>query len=165
VFIPCICIVGALRDASLAGEEQPDEAAIELGGSPLPPSLQHPEVMDSISAMLRLLESSPTPRGSVTAVAAAAPVAIEEPRTPASPQAIHKLVHDNEAHAGDRAWLSAHETGDKCSICLEELVSTPFLRMPCSLAHLFHRKCLLRWLEASDSCPLCREPLGNEEEV
>lgn len=42
-----------------------------------------------------------------------------------------------------------------CSICMEEIVvGSGGTCMPCS--HLFHGACILKWLDKSRSCPLCR---------
>nr|GLL18539.1 putative RING-H2 finger protein ATL50 [Ipomoea trifida] len=39
-----------------------------------------------------------------------------------------------------------------CTICLGGLIKAT--RMPCS--HLFHERCIVRWLKRSNECPLCR---------
>ncbi|XP_030939577.1 BRCA1-associated protein homolog 2-like [Quercus lobata] len=46
----------------------------------------------------------------------------------------------------------------ECSICLEEF-QTGFAvtRMPCS--HVYHGKCIAKWLQTSHFCPLCRYPM------
>ncbi|KAF3448571.1 hypothetical protein FNV43_RR09284 [Rhamnella rubrinervis] len=42
-----------------------------------------------------------------------------------------------------------------CAVCLEELsVGTEATCMPCS--HLYHEDCILKWLQKSTLCPLCR---------
>ncbi|EOA14964.1 hypothetical protein CARUB_v10028311mg [Capsella rubella] len=42
-----------------------------------------------------------------------------------------------------------------CSICLTKLSSVPSrMQLPCS--HLFHRECVMTWLEKNPSCPICR---------
>ncbi|KAF8032137.1 hypothetical protein BT93_D1149 [Corymbia citriodora subsp. variegata] len=47
------------------------------------------------------------------------------------------------------------EDKDCCSICLEEFHRTEKVtELPCS--HVFHRRCIIRWLEDKNSCPLCR---------
>jgi hypothetical protein len=47
------------------------------------------------------------------------------------------------------------EEDSSCSICLEDHeVGARALMMPCR--HLFHRKCVLAWLEKHCSCPVCR---------
>lgn len=41
----------------------------------------------------------------------------------------------------------------KCSICLDsktELISTLYCN------HSFHKKCIMKWLETSNVCPICR---------
>ena len=45
---------------------------------------------------------------------------------------------------------------DKCSICLEEFVSEieEVARKPCS--HVYHTRCIIKWLEFNHLCPLCR---------
>ncbi|KAF8026031.1 hypothetical protein BT93_F2754 [Corymbia citriodora subsp. variegata] len=49
----------------------------------------------------------------------------------------------------------AAEDEDCCSICLEEFHrAEKVTELPCS--HVFHRRCIIRWLEDRDSCPLCR---------
>lgn len=42
-----------------------------------------------------------------------------------------------------------------CSICLESLpIGLQVVRMPCS--HVFHGDCIVKWLERSCHCPVCR---------
>ncbi|PON64142.1 43kDa postsynaptic protein [Parasponia andersonii] len=53
-------------------------------------------------------------------------------------------------------------TIQQCSICLEKLWfedihninDRKVVRMPCS--HLYHKHCIVRWLETSHMCPMCR---------
>ncbi|KAI9178053.1 hypothetical protein LWI28_022152 [Acer negundo] len=46
----------------------------------------------------------------------------------------------------------------ECSICLESVgVGRIASQTPCS--HIFHSKCILRWIHKKPSCPLCRAPL------
>jgi len=53
-----------------------------------------------------------------------------------------------------------------CSICLDEYEPGDKLRiLPCSGNHIFHARCIGRWLaERSATCPLCKEDLYIEEE-
>ncbi|KAH3766420.1 E3 ubiquitin-protein ligase AMFR [Pelomyxa schiedti] len=47
---------------------------------------------------------------------------------------------------------------DLCPICQDQMTSA--CKLPCT--HLFHRTCLMRWLESDHTCPTCRRPLlGN----
>lgn len=43
-----------------------------------------------------------------------------------------------------------------CSICLDEMKceGSEVIRTPCG--HVYHESCIFRWLDNSDSCPLCR---------
>lgn len=48
-----------------------------------------------------------------------------------------------------------------CPVCLENFtVGSHVTRMPCS--HVFHRTCILSWLNKSHVCPLCRFQLPSE---
>lgn len=43
----------------------------------------------------------------------------------------------------------------ECMICLEEfLIGKQVMCLPCG--HFFHENCIVRWLETSHLCPLCR---------
>ena len=43
-----------------------------------------------------------------------------------------------------------------CTICLEDkVVEEKIARLKCK--HLFHLDCLIKWMEISKMCPLCRE--------
>ncbi|KAM6600439.1 hypothetical protein CsatA_020048 [Cannabis sativa] len=51
---------------------------------------------------------------------------------------------------------------ETCSICLEKIssfgdCSSKGVEMPCS--HVFHKDCIVQWLEISHLCPLCRYPM------
>ncbi|TXG50432.1 hypothetical protein EZV62_022956 [Acer yangbiense] len=46
----------------------------------------------------------------------------------------------------------------QCSICLNEFrVGLEVIRLPCS--HAYHPDCIVKWLETSHMCPLCRHPM------
>ena len=46
-------------------------------------------------------------------------------------------------------------TAEECSICLEKFsFEKVVVTMPCS--HSYHKDCIVRWLETSHTCPLCR---------
>ena len=45
-------------------------------------------------------------------------------------------------------------TGKECSICMETIYSSETCALAC--AHIFHRRCITRWLQESTECPVCR---------
>nr|GMC56318.1 E3 ubiquitin-protein ligase RING1-like [Ipomoea batatas] len=55
----------------------------------------------------------------------------------------------------EKVKLKPKET---CSICLGGLIKAT--RMPCS--HVFHQRCIVRWLKRSNECPLCRFQLPTD---
>ena len=63
----------------------------------------------------------------------------------------------------DVELMSLDTTQEQCSICLGELSfegcddHQKVVEMPCS--HVYHKDCVVRWLETSHFCPLCRFPM------
>ncbi len=59
-----------------------------------------------------------------------------------------------------------------CNICMETFITGQFKRCLPNCKHLFHKKCIDRWLKKNASCPICRDTLkeappnndGNEDE-
>lgn len=52
------------------------------------------------------------------------------------------------------------ETSSECSICLRGLyTSDTIFRMPQTCSHVFHRHCILTWLQIKNTCPLCRRTI------
>lgn len=49
------------------------------------------------------------------------------------------------------------DTGKQCPICFESIMSHDLTTLPC--AHSFHSACIGQWLERTQNCPLCRQPL------
>ena len=48
------------------------------------------------------------------------------------------------------------ESDTECSICIENGINK-FLKLDCD--HLFHDKCIKRWIEQQNSCPICRDDI------
>lgn len=49
------------------------------------------------------------------------------------------------------------DSGQMCSICMETIMRHDVQCLPC--AHVFHRACVGRWLQQSNTCPECRTEL------
>jgi E3 ubiquitin-protein ligase RNF115/126 len=80
---------------------------------------------------------------------------------PASKQAIDSLP---QGKLNDLTTEEEREQEEaKCSVCIEPLTQEEddIIRMPCS--HLFHKSCLLPWLEQHNSCPTCRFELPTDD--
>jgi hypothetical protein len=49
----------------------------------------------------------------------------------------------------------------RCPICLDDFIEGDSLKtMPCM--HIYHSKCIDRWLATDNSCPICKTPIGQE---
>lgn len=45
----------------------------------------------------------------------------------------------------------------ECIICMEDYrTSDSITPMPCNSKHVFHSKCIKKWLKKNNSCPLCK---------
>lgn len=52
--------------------------------------------------------------------------------------------------------LSYYEPGE-CSICMESIGKIQYIKTVCG--HTYHNRCLTKWKNKCNKCPLCREPL------
>ncbi|XP_075664349.1 E3 ubiquitin-protein ligase SIRP1-like [Castanea sativa] len=60
-----------------------------------------------------------------------------------------------------RVIVTAEESDENCSICLEEFeVGSEARVMPCK--HRFHSSCIENWLRVRRTCPLCRFVMPSE---
>ena len=50
---------------------------------------------------------------------------------------------------------------DNCAICLQKFKGTDIIKEFCC-KHIFHKKCLLKWLQTSNFCPLCKYNLMDD---
>lgn len=49
-----------------------------------------------------------------------------------------------------------------CAVCKDEVsVGEKVTRLPC--CHLYHRECILPWLEIRNTCPVCRYELPTDD--
>ncbi|KAA0041218.1 RING finger protein 165-like protein [Cucumis melo var. makuwa] len=79
------------------------------------------------------------------------------PRTRGAPEsAIERLIMKQKFDGFNKE--EEEEIGD-CSVCYEELKGKgkEVSRIPCG--HVYHKSCVLTWLQINNSCPLCRAPL------
>ncbi|XP_075975981.1 E3 ubiquitin-protein ligase RNF181 [Anticarsia gemmatalis] len=71
---------------------------------------------------------------------------------PASKDAVNNLLE-----------VTIDSDGKSCPICLKKFnPGEKAKEMPCH--HQFHNKCILTWLERTNSCPFCRHELPTEDE-
>jgi len=138
-------------------------------------TLETPEVRSSVGSLLTILQdqrgpsrwldddapvSVPAPRtGPITGLFDLADVPMPPP-SPASPESVSAL-----SPPCDRFCLGKEEALS-CPICLEALDDPAgALQMPCAKQHVFHKQCLLTWLDARNTCPICRHSMPTCEEV
>ncbi|KAM7523303.1 hypothetical protein LguiA_013205 [Lonicera macranthoides] len=51
---------------------------------------------------------------------------------------------------------------DGCTICTNSfLINDKTIRLPCQ--HVYHKDCVVEWLNMSNTCPLCRDKLPSEK--
>lgn len=48
----------------------------------------------------------------------------------------------------------------ECCICLDDIENVDAVKMKCG--RLFHEDCLLKWLNKSETCPWCRDPVDKK---
>jgi len=52
----------------------------------------------------------------------------------------------------------------ECAICLQHFrPGTEAAKLPCGETHIFHRDCIVEWLQRNPSCPLCRKKPEDEK--
>lgn len=51
----------------------------------------------------------------------------------------------------------------ECAICKQNLGSAYLTRLPCK--HVFHSKCINKWLDKKSTCPLCRQKVPSVADV
>lgn len=52
---------------------------------------------------------------------------------------------------------------EACSICLMEFnENDEIIPLPCNEKHIFHDECIKGWLKNNNCCPLCKQPITEE---
>ena len=64
-------------------------------------------------------------------------------------------IHDLNQNSSVSIYLRGSNTPERCSICYEYIRSFEIVRK-LSCGHQFHQKCVDKWFETKDNCPLCR---------
>jgi len=69
-------------------------------------------------------------------------------------------VELNQLNIDKYAPVSDENEREACSICMIPFQIKDFLRiMPCNSKHLFHQKCIDKWLSHNKACPTCRKEI------
>ena len=55
--------------------------------------------------------------------------------------------------------LEGHDQGSCCTVCLEEYSPQDVIRCIPSCHHYFHSKCIERWFQDNNTCPVCRNSI------
>lgn len=92
-------------------------------------------------------------------------MAVLATRTNAQEEEDQRMHH----HGAGRPQRSNASSGDVprrppasiCVVCVENFGSKPLEQLPC--LHLFHRDCIMIWLEQSSRCPICRHELTSQQ--
>ncbi len=71
-------------------------------------------------------------------------------------------VRDLNANTSISIYLRGNNTPERCSICYDNLRSFQIVR-ELNCGHKFHQKCVDKWFENKDTCPLCRYCLLDTE--
>ena len=71
-------------------------------------------------------------------------------------------VRDLNHNTSISIYLRGNKTPERCSICYEYIRSFEIVRK-LNCGHQFHQKCVDRWFETKDNCPLCRYCLLDTE--
>lgn len=72
-----------------------------------------------------------------------------------------RALHASEELFNGMVPASKSSIKNECIVCLSEInKESEALCMPCS--HIFHGECIIRWLEKSHYCPLCRFAMPTE---
>ena len=85
----------------------------------------------------------------------------------------YKLVHHAQKRELKRIAEEGSHTGPpvvlspECPVCLVNFEShDPVVPLQCNIDHVFHIECLLSWADHNYTCPICRQPIiQNQKEI
>ncbi|KAL1536004.1 RING-type E3 ubiquitin transferase [Salvia divinorum] len=86
-------------------------------------------------------------------------VSIEAMMVPDDQQACLKTMNFLTFIECNHGNLEGHDQGSCCTICLEEYSPQDVIRCITSCHHYFHSKCIDRWLQDNNTCPVCRNSI------
>jgi Ring finger domain len=80
---------------------------------------------------------------------------------------VDQVSKQEESYAPFAIAIPNHEIpGDEesCAICLDEFLNGELINISKGCQHLFHKECLLGWLDQHDICPCCRSVMVTEND-
>ncbi|RPB10630.1 hypothetical protein P167DRAFT_250810 [Morchella conica CCBAS932] len=85
---------------------------------------------------------------------------MEQHQGNAPPPASREVIESLPKIKVDQAMV---KDGADCAVCKEDLVvDEEVANLPCK--HKYHFECVKKWLEAHDTCPICRHPVTPENQ-
>jgi len=79
--------------------------------------------------------------------------------SPSSPSKVFKTCKDINDSIGKYEKIKKEDLDKECSICMDPFCEKEFKRVLPPCGHLFHKKCIDKWLKKNPSCPICRVAL------
>ena len=81
------------------------------------------------------------------------------------PLPVVETVQSDEEMGVDIVFPSHEEPdGAACAICLDHFQEGEAINSPARCPHVFHKDCLMAWLEKHDVCPCCRRSMITESQ-
>ncbi|XP_047938343.1 putative RING-H2 finger protein ATL21A [Salvia hispanica] len=86
-------------------------------------------------------------------------VSVEAMMVPDGQQACLKTMNFSTFVECNDGNLEGHDQGSCCTVCLEEYSPQDVIRCIPSCHHYFHSKCIERWFQDNNTCPVCRNSI------